>query len=242
MSAKVAILVGVYNGERFLGELIESISAQTSPGWEAIFVDDGSTDSSADILARFAARDSRVTVVCQENGGVGSARNTALERTQAPYFMFADQDDLLKPDAVATALAAIERTHADIVRFQSNRHCRKSPFVWERIFRRAAVGEIRFAPLTGGEDTAFLWELGLAGLEENEIDDELYWNRPDVGSFSRALSSAYVRNVFCSFRVMRLSGRRYGVRGIRLFCRLFPHVFFFSLSVVYRRVRQICKI
>ena len=61
----VTIIVGVYNGEKFLGELLDSIRAQTSPDWCCLCVNDGSTDGSAEILTRAAAADSRISVITQ---------------------------------------------------------------------------------------------------------------------------------------------------------------------------------
>lgn len=154
MAAKVSIAVGVYNGENYLAELLDSILAQTCADWECILVNDGSTDGSEAILCGFAAKDTRFSVLSQPNAGVGAARNAAMKAGSSPYLMFADQDDRLAPNAVERVLAAIESTGADIVRFHSNRTFRQSIFVWEHIFRRAAIAGVVFPPITGGEDTA----------------------------------------------------------------------------------------
>ena len=234
MTPKVSIIVGVYNGERFLPELLDSIRAQTCPDWTCLCVDDGSTDGSPAILAACAAKDARFRVLSQPNAGVGAARNAALARVETPFVMFADQDDRLVPQAVARALAAIEATGADIVHFRSNRHLSQSIFVWEHVFRRAAIGSTRFPPITGGEDTAFFWELEFRGLHRAAIDDELYFNRPHRGSFSRAVTPRYIDNAFAGYRAMRTCARQHGLTGARLFHRLFPHVFWFVLSVLGR--------
>ena len=234
MYPSVSIVVGVYNGEKYIAELLDSVLAQTSQDWVCVCVNDGSTDSSKHILDSYASRDGRFWVISRNNGGVGAARNTALDSVETPYVMFADQDDLLKPNAVETALAAIESSGADVVRFQSNRHDRVSPFVWERIFKMDAIRDVRFAPITGGEDTAFMWELGFMDLKMLEIPDELYWNRPSGGSFSRAVSPRYIENVFQGFRAMLESTRRHGMSRFVACSRLFPHVFWFSLSVLGR--------
>ena len=253
MAADVAVVVGVYNGERFLRELLDSVLAQTCGDWTCVCVDDGSTDSSAEILADYAARDMRFRVFFQANAGVGAARNAALDRIGEPFVMFADQDDRLAPDAVERALAAAGRTGADIVHFRSNRGLAKSPFVWEHVFRREAIGATRFPPITGGEDTAFLWELDLRGLKRAAIDDVLYFNRPNSGSFSRTVTPRYVENAFAGYREMRECARRHGLSGLWLWRRLFPHVFWFSLSVlglhftpanamaIARGVKELCR-
>lgn len=236
MNPVLSICVGVYNGERYLAELLDSILAQTFTDWVCVLVDDGSTDSSSEILRRYAARDPRFKILVQANAGVGAARNAALAATETPFVMFADQDDRLAPNAMARAIEAIEATGADVLRFQSNRHAKNSIFVWEHVFRSAAIRGVRFLPITGGEDTAFFWELGFLDLKRTEIGDELYWQRPHDGSFSRAVSPRYVDNVFAAFREMRAVGRRHGLSRLALSRRLFPHVFWFVASVLCKHL------
>jgi glycosyltransferase involved in cell wall biosynthesis len=232
MSASVTIIVGVYNGEKYLSELLDSILSQSCPDWNCICVDDGSTDFSSEVLKSYSCRDERFKIIKRFNGGVGAARNTALDVVDTPYVMFADQDDKLLPNAVERALAEIDSTNIDIVKFQSNRQVKKSVFVWEHIYRFSAIRDVRFPPITGGEDTAFFWELKFLKLNYAEIKDELYYNRPNDGSFSRAVSPKYIENVFKGFRCMKAVGRRNHVSSLWLFIKLFPHVFWFSVSVV----------
>ena len=234
MSALVSIVVGVYNGERYLAELLDSILSQTSSDWECVCVNDGSSDSSGNVLASYADKDSRFKIVTRRNGGVGAARNSGMDVSDSKYVMFADQDDKLLPNAVATALSAIEGSGCDVVRFQSNRHLPESPFVWERIYRRSAISSVRFPPITGGEDTAFFWELDFLGLKTCEISDELYWNRPNNGSFSRDVTPKYIQNVFAGFEAMWQTGLRHRAFRLKLFFRLFPHVFWLSVSVIIK--------
>jgi glycosyltransferase involved in cell wall biosynthesis len=232
MSALVSIIVGVYNGEKYLSELLDSILLQSCSDWLCICVDDGSIDSSYEILKLYSCRDERFRIIKRSNGGVGAARNTALDVVDTPYVMFADQDDKLLPNAVERALAEIDSKNVDIVRFQSNRCVKKSIFVWEHIFRFSAIRDVRFPPITGGEDTAFFWELGFLKLNYVEIKDELYYNRPNNGSFSRAVSPKYIENVFDGFRCMKAVGHRYHMPSASLFIKLFPHIFWFAVSVV----------
>lgn len=232
--AKTSIIVGVYNGERFLAELLDSILAQTCPGWVCICVNDGSTDSSASILESYAEKDARFKIVSQKNGGVGAARNAGLDAADSEYVMFADQDDRLLPKAVETALSAIESSGADIVKFASNRKTKVSVFVWEHIMRRAALRDARFLPITGGEDTAFFWDLGFLRLKRFEIRDELYFNRPNGKSFSRAVSPRYIENAFAGYRHMKETALRNNMPRTKLFAKLSPHVFWFALSVIIR--------
>ena len=236
MSASVSIIVGVYNGEKFLAELLDSIKNQICSNWVCICVDDGSVDSSAKILKDYSDKDNRFRIITRSNGGVGAARNTALDAVETPYVMFADQDDRLMPNAVAVALDAIERYVADVVRYKSNRNVNHSIFVWEHIFRYEAIKEVRFLHITGGEDIAFFWEIGFLPLKSVVIKDELYYCRPNQGSFSRAVSPRYIQNVFAGYTYMRKIAQEHTMSGMVLARMLFPHVFWFSLSIIIKHL------
>lgn len=93
MPMKFSIIVPVYNAEDYLRECLESISKQTYPEFEAILIDDGSTDCSLDICNEFCEKDSRFNAVSVPNGGVSSARNIGLDKAQGDYICFIDSDD-----------------------------------------------------------------------------------------------------------------------------------------------------
>ena len=96
----VSVIVTSYNIERYLGECLDSLLAQTLQDLEIIVVDDGSTDSSPEIVKRYAARDPRIRpVLLPDNspGAVGTPSNAGLELATAPYVGFADGDDVLAP-------------------------------------------------------------------------------------------------------------------------------------------------
>ncbi len=87
----------VYNGERFLREAVESVLAQTLSDFELVAVDDGSTDSSPEILAEFASNDARIVVHRQANQGAGAARNCGFGLARAPLIGVLDADDVAAP-------------------------------------------------------------------------------------------------------------------------------------------------
>jgi glycosyltransferase involved in cell wall biosynthesis len=102
----VDVVVTNHNYARFLPAAIESACAQTHPGVHVVVVDDGSTDSSREVLGEF---EDRVEVVLKEQGGQASALNAGLERCRGDVLLVLDADDLLEPQAaerVAAALAA----------------------------------------------------------------------------------------------------------------------------------------
>lgn len=106
---RVSVLVAVYNASPFLRCCLDSLLAQTMPDFEAICVDDSSTDDSADILEAYAARDARFVVIhLGENQGQAHARNVGLQRAQGAYICMLDADDWLSPDALQLAVDAME--------------------------------------------------------------------------------------------------------------------------------------
>ncbi len=112
----VSVIVPVYKTERYLAECIESVLAQTFEDFEMILVDDGSPDNSGKICDDYAARDPRIRVFHEENGGVTSARRLGVERSRAEWIMFVDSDDKLFPNALRDLLdAAAEHPDADLV-------------------------------------------------------------------------------------------------------------------------------
>ena len=108
--ASVTVVVPVYNMESLVARCFDSILAQTCPDWEAILVDDGSTDGSGRVCDEYAQKDSRFCVLHKANGGVCSARNAGLEAVRTPYAVLMDQDDMLSPVALEAALKA-QATH-----------------------------------------------------------------------------------------------------------------------------------
>lgn len=99
---KFSIIIPVYNVESYLRECLDSVLHQTFAGWEAIFVNDGSTDSSFAILEECAAKDERIKIVNQPNAGTAAARNTGMRMAQGDYIVFLDSDDWLESHALQT--------------------------------------------------------------------------------------------------------------------------------------------
>jgi glycosyltransferase involved in cell wall biosynthesis len=98
----------VYNGDRYVGAAIQSVLDQTMPDFEFLIVDDGSTDSTPEILAGFAARDSRIRVITQLNQGVSRSSNNALRIAKYDWIARIDADDLALPTRFERQLAFIE--------------------------------------------------------------------------------------------------------------------------------------
>ena len=91
----ISIIVPVYNVEAYLHDCLNSIVSWTFQNWEAILVDDGSTDKSGEICDEFVAVDSRFKVIHKHNEGVSVARNVGLDLAQGEYCWFVDSDDII---------------------------------------------------------------------------------------------------------------------------------------------------
>ena len=184
--SKISVIVPVYNVENYISKCLDSILAQTHSDLEVICVNDGSTDNSGKILDEYATRDSRVKVFHQENGGVSSARNLALENVSGEYIGFVDSDDYVAPDMYSSLLSALEDQDADIaecsIAYAYENGAIKNSFVRDyhftdkkrilaafflkemgiinctKLFRRDICADIRFnKEYKIGEDSLFLY-------------------------------------------------------------------------------------
>ena len=112
---RVSVIVPVYQVEAYLAKCLDSILAQTFTDFELILVDDGTRDDCPQIMTRYAAMDARIRCIHKENGGLSSARNAGLDIARGEYIAFVDSDDTVEPTMLADAVAAAQRTGAQLV-------------------------------------------------------------------------------------------------------------------------------
>jgi glycosyltransferase involved in cell wall biosynthesis len=98
-----------YNVAAFLGAAIESVCSQTFTDFEILVIDDGATDDTPAVASAWAARDSRVRVFRQENGGISSARNHALRLARGEFIAILDSDDMWAPTFLEWQMGILER-------------------------------------------------------------------------------------------------------------------------------------
>jgi glycosyltransferase involved in cell wall biosynthesis len=103
-----------YNRENLVGNMIESILAQTFRDFEFVIVDNGSTDRSGAVADEYAESDARIWVIHKERGNIGSGRNAGLDAIRGEYIAFIDDDDWLETDYLQFLLNLIEENDADI--------------------------------------------------------------------------------------------------------------------------------
>jgi glycosyltransferase involved in cell wall biosynthesis len=104
----VSIIIPCYNQAQFLGEAIESVLAQSYSNFEIVVVDDGSSDNTSEVAARYSG----VRCIRQDNQGLAATRNAGLGQSNGDYLVFLDADDRLLPQALEAGLASFE-THPD---------------------------------------------------------------------------------------------------------------------------------
>lgn len=105
---RVSIVVPAYQAAGTIAETLEAIQAQTMAGWECLIVDDGSTDKTVEVAARFAETDPRFSIVRQHNQGTAAAYNTGVGRSHAPLIAICSADDVLLPDHLEEMVAFVE--------------------------------------------------------------------------------------------------------------------------------------
>lgn len=114
---KVSIIIPIYNSDAYLDRCLRSVVQQSYPNLEIILVNDGSTDSSPQIINDYASKDNRVITIHKENGGIGSAYKAAFEVMTGDYVLFVDSDDWLELDAVENIVKLAYENDADMVSF-----------------------------------------------------------------------------------------------------------------------------
>lgn len=183
---KISVIIAAYNAELYLEETIESVVNQTLDEYEILVVNDGSTDSTADIVKKYEAMYDNFKGITKENGGPSSARNLGLKVAQGEYIFFLDADDILEITALENLYLRAKETGADLVIakydiFDEIRSYKVNNIndlvekkdiekydnqilqtfaLWNKLFRRELIvkHEFKFPPISYSEDGAFLME------------------------------------------------------------------------------------
>lgn len=201
----VSVITPCYNGARYIAETMDSVLAQTYADWEMIVVDDGSEDSSAEIVHQYAERDGRIRLIRQENGGSASARNHGIREAEGQYIALLDADDLwkeefleeqisfMKEKGALCVFSSYERIDGDSREFLSPLICRES-VTYKDMLVRNYIG-----CLTGLYDCSRHGKIYLHEELRSIRDDYAYWL--DV---VRASGTAYGnRKVLARYRVLQ---------------------------------------
>ena len=115
MAPKISVVIPIYNVAQYLSRCLDSVCSQTFKDLEIICINDGSTDNSKKILAKYAACDERIVVVNKKNAGVSAARNDGIKIAQGKYIHFLDADDFIDTDYYEKMYNAAHNGSSDMV-------------------------------------------------------------------------------------------------------------------------------
>lgn len=214
MGLKFSIIIPVYNAASYLRDCLDSVVNQLYSDWEAICVDDGSTDGSSAILDEYATKDVRFVVIHQVNAGVSAARNQALERASGTWIFFLDADDVLSPHCFQCCAQLISaRPSVDMIRYGMRQFLHVSECDWsdpsdaviteydfaqDRIemnnavhfgtqaYKKALLDGVRFPPLSYAEDPVFAYRAICRVTRLCVINAAFYFYRIQDGSATRS--------------------------------------------------------
>ncbi len=203
--------------EDFIERSLSSVINQTYKNIEIICVNDGSTDSTLNILNKFSATDNRIIIIDKENGGVSSSRNAGLDIARGDYIAFLDPDDYLDLDFVEITLIEANRGDYDIVKTSFSKLIddkivpvvgsqgvvnyidytndvlllngkRGNPSSWAKLFRSDFIGNHRYKNMIG-EDAVFLHELLLKKPKIMCLSTSKYYYYIRTGSTTNSYDS-----------------------------------------------------
>lgn len=192
VSTKVSVIIPVFNAELYLRQCLDSVAGQTLKDIEIICVDDGSTDSSLQILQEYAARDSRFKIVTQKNVNAGAARNNGLQYATGEFLSFLDADDFFEPDMLEKAYLRSVEKDADVTVFRCDHYFEDTqayePVEWsirnnllpkEKVFAGAEIKENIFLAFVGWPwdklfSARFVKENSLKFQEQRTTNDLLF--------------------------------------------------------------------
>lgn len=201
---KVSIITPCYNSQRYIGETIESVLAQTYSNWEMIIVDDGSTDHSAEVVKSYC-KDGRIQYISQENEGSSSARNHAIRCAKGQYIALLDADDIWMPNFLEKQIAFMKKKEAVCVccsygRIDENSKKILSPVKAKKVITvRDMMVRNRIGCLSGLYDCSKYGKVYLDERLKSLRDDYAYW-----------------------LEIVKLEGKAYGNPEVLAYYRVLP--------------------
>lgn len=196
----ISFIIPVYNGERYISACLYSLLKQTYTDWQAILINDGSTDNSLSVLQSFAKSDSRFVVYSQNNQGVAIARNRGIKEAQGEYISFLDIDDTLVSDFLERFICHFEknvdiviagyhvvRKNKKVLKQEANVTLEKIDYLkkvlrgkygwelWAKVYRRELFDEPMYIPchLRIGEDATVYMQLVARSCKVKIINEAL---------------------------------------------------------------------
>lgn len=239
---KVSVIIPIYNAESFLRPALDSALAQTLSDIEIICVDDGSTDTSLEIIKEYQGKDLRVRIITQTNAGPALARNNGIKRARGEYISFIDADDFVEPSFLETLYNLANRDELDIAiarydiydsekgKFEPSEHAEHS-YVFEdgRVSSKNEYPDVILSATTGAAwnklfRRSFILEKELSFLQDARIFEDVYFV---TTAMSLAERVGKVQNVLVHHRIH--SAQAYS----RLIDKHYPQAI-----LVYQRIKE----
>ena len=177
----VSIITPLYNGERFISQTIDCVLSQTYKNWEMIIINDGSKDKSAEIVADYTKKDSRIKLFTQTNGGSASARNNGIRRAEGQYIAMLDADDLWENFFLESQIALMKEKNALLVYGshkridENNNECLKPFIVPPKVTYKDILKTCSISCLTSVYDISKFGKIYLNEELKSLRDDHLLW-------------------------------------------------------------------
>lgn len=214
----ISVIIPAYNAQEYLRECLDSVLAQSFSDFEAIVVNDGSTDDTLKIAEEYARKDPRIKILNEVNSGVSTARNIGIKSAKGTWVIFLDSDDILTPDALSILYEVSSKTQCKIVKadFSQERiDIIKVPAKYHvKIYDAYSLTEgILFQTIcdcsawaTLFHKSLFIFELFLEGIRYEDldffyriylrvnniavVDYKIYYYRPNPRSFVNTFSTS----------------------------------------------------
>lgn len=215
MKKLVSIIIPIYNVERYLAQCLNSLLNQTYQNIEILAIDDGSKDSSLELLYKYAAEDHRIHVFTQSNSGPSAARNLGLSKCSGDYITFMDSDDWADSTMIEKLVDAMEKDESDIAicgHLISYTHfkfkvCNSKyqlldqkqaikmiledkiikNYAWGKMYRRTLLPMLYFPINQIYEDVRSIYKVFLNAERFSLINEPLYYYRMRQGSITYSL-------------------------------------------------------
>lgn len=220
MAPEISIIIPAYNEEKNIARCLNSVLAQTFENFEAICIDDGSTDRTTEIIKSFAEKDERIILLKNPDKGVSSARNFGIENAKGNYIGFVDSDDFIQPQMYEFLYRAVTENNCDFSvckyekssdikvkffeyktedflpeKFISNFNEEELVFssVWTKLISNKLLKKLKFKNFRIGEDTVFNSELYSYNPSSVLVDAKLYtyYINPQSVSFTELWSEKW---------------------------------------------------
>ena len=228
---RYSVIVPVYNVEKFLAKCLDSILNQDFDDYEIIAVNDGSTDSSLEILNEYSKKTDKIKVINQDNKGLGGARNTGIDVASGDYLVFIDSDDYVDNQMLSQLNSVLSTNSFDILAFEcfqvdinnniidfkvdsddgslskisSKLFCTFEPTAWSKIYKRDLFisSNIRFPERLWYEDLATVYRLIPFADKIGYLKKPLYYYVQQPGSITHSANTIRMMEIITAFNMIQ---------------------------------------